>query len=116
AEVCARIRASQDPALREVPIITLTAHTGEAEEIACLEAGANDFVTKPVSRAVLLARIRTQIRLLALGNELRRQNTELARWRAAHEADLRAARVTQQTLIPTRPPPVRGWEVSTFYK
>ena len=35
----------------------LTAHAGEAEEIRCLQAGANDYVTKPVSRDILAARI-----------------------------------------------------------
>ncbi len=115
-EVCQRIRASEEIAVRELPVIMLTAHSGEAEEIGCLQAGANDFVTKPVSRAVLEARIQTQLRLSALTGEMRAQNEQLARWQAAHEADLTAARTTQQGLIPARPPTVPGWNVETYYQ
>src|SRR6188508_3145140 len=56
-QVCARIRASETVEIAELPVILVTAHTDEEEEIRCLKAGANDFVTKPVSRAVLQARI-----------------------------------------------------------
>ncbi len=44
------------------PIIMLTAHDSEADTIVGLEAGANDYVTKPLRFAVLLARIRAQLR------------------------------------------------------
>jgi sigma-B regulation protein RsbU (phosphoserine phosphatase) len=115
-EVCARIRAAEDPAVREMPVIMLTAFSGEAEEIGCLRAGASDFVTKPVSRAVLEARIETQLRLHALRAELLAQNEELARWRAAQEADLAAARATQQAFIPASPPVLPGWAIETRYE
>lgn len=45
-----------------VPIIMLTGRTGEADTVAGLEAGANDYVAKPFSFAVLLARVRAQFR------------------------------------------------------
>jgi DNA-binding response OmpR family regulator len=44
------------------PVIMLTGHTSDAETILGLEAGANDYVTKPFKFAVLLARIRAQLR------------------------------------------------------
>jgi DNA-binding response OmpR family regulator len=44
------------------PIIMLTGHDGEADEILGLEAGANDYVTKPFKFSVLLARIRAHLR------------------------------------------------------
>jgi DNA-binding response OmpR family regulator len=44
------------------PIIMLTGHDGEADTILGLEAGANDYVTKPFRFAVLLARIRAHLR------------------------------------------------------
>ena len=116
AEVCHRLRADDRAAFRELPVIMLTAHSGEAEEIDCLHAGASDFVTKPVSRAVLEARIHTQLRLRALSREMRRHNEELGRWRVAQEADLAAARATQQALIPTAPPALAGWSVQTVYR
>ncbi len=115
AEVCRRLRASERVALNQLPIIMLTGHTGEADEIACLTAGANDFVTKPVSRAVLVARIETQLRLGALSEELRAQNGEMARWREAQEADLAVARSTQQAIVAIAPPQLEGWKVEATY-
>lgn len=57
-EVCRRVRAAGISA----PIIMLTAASGETDTIQGLEAGANDYVTKPFRFAVLLARIRAQLR------------------------------------------------------
>lgn len=116
AEVCHQLRASEREDLRTLPVIMLTAHAGEAEEIRCLEAGANDFVTKPVSREILAARIQTQLRLRVLTDELRQQNDELGRWRLAQEADLAAAQATQSALIPSIPPPLAGWTVQSLYQ
>ncbi len=116
AEVCHRLRTSASEELRSLPVIMLTAHAGEVEEIGCLQAGANDFVTKPVSREVLAARIQTQLRLSALSQELRWRNEELGRWRVAQEADLAAAQATQRALIPSTPPPLVGWTVQTMYQ
>ncbi len=115
AEVCRRLRASERTALNQLPVIMLTGHTGEADEIACLTAGANDFVTKPVSRAVLVARIETQLRLAALSGELRAQNHEMTRWREAQEADLAIARTTQQAIVKSALPQLDGWQVEAAY-
>ncbi len=57
-EVCRRMRAAGVTA----PIIMLTAASGDLDTIGGLEAGANDYVTKPFKFAVLLARIRAQLR------------------------------------------------------
>jgi DNA-binding response OmpR family regulator len=57
-EVCRRMRAAAVTA----PIIMLTAASGDSDTIGGLEAGANDYVTKPFKFAVLLARIRAQLR------------------------------------------------------
>jgi sigma-B regulation protein RsbU (phosphoserine phosphatase) len=108
-EVCARIRSSNKASIKKLPIIMVTAHCSEAEEIACLQAGANDFVTKPVSRAVLVARIQTQLRLRAYARELEE-------WREVHRADLKSARATQQAMLPARFPEIDGWEVQTHYQ
>lgn len=116
AEVCQRLRDSDREDLQMLPVIMLTAHAGEEEEIRCLQAGANDFVTKPVSRDVLAARIRTQLRLRTMADELRQRNDELGRWRAEHEADLAAAHATQQVLIPTKLPQMTGWTVESIYQ
>ncbi|HEY0585663.1 MAG TPA: diguanylate cyclase [Pseudoduganella sp.] len=61
--VCERIMA--DPDLRHCPVIFVTASSGVDSEIACLDAGAVDFITKPLSGPVVQARVRTHLRLQA---------------------------------------------------
>ena len=94
----------------------LTGMGGEEQEVFCLEAGASDFVTKPVNPAVLKARIDTQLRLSNLRRQLERQNQELADWRAELERDLEAARATQQTIIPQPLPALPGWDMAAHYQ
>src|ERR1035437_1315772 len=60
-EVCRRLRA--DARLAEVPVIMVTAFDDQAARLAGLEAGADDFITKPFNRAELRARVRTITRL-----------------------------------------------------
>jgi len=99
-----------------VPVIMLTAYTGEREEIACLEAGANDFVTKPASVSVLKARIETQLRLNAMTLQLQQQNMALEQSRHEHERDLEAAQITQRALLPVEVPVVEGWSGGAIYQ
>ncbi|MBI3172168.1 MAG: response regulator [Chloroflexi bacterium] len=60
-EVCRRIRAT--PALAEAPILLLTALDDNASRLRGIEAGADDFLTKPIDRQELRARVRTITRL-----------------------------------------------------
>ena len=63
-DVCRRVRDAYFGA-----ILMLTASQSEADHVAGLELGADDFVTKPIEPRVLLARIRTQLRRLGVGRE-----------------------------------------------
>ena len=116
AEVLERLRADEDPAVAQLPAIMLTGHGGEASEVLCLEAGADDFVTKPINQAVLRARIETQLRLRSMRRQLQQQNDELEAWRFNLERDLAAARLTQQSLIPQKSPALPGWDVAAVYQ
>jgi sigma-B regulation protein RsbU (phosphoserine phosphatase) len=116
AEVLGRLRSDADPAVAQIPTIMLTGHGSEESEVSCLQAGADDFVTKPINAAVLRARIETQLRLRSMRRQLERQNDELEEWRRNLERDLAAARLTQQSLIPQKPPPLPGWQVATCYR
>ena len=115
-QVLKRLRADQNPALAQLPAIMLTGHGGEESEVRCLEAGADDFVTKPVNEAVLRARIETQLRLRSMRRQLQQQNDELEAWRKNLERDLEAARLTQQSLIPQKGPALEGWDVAAVYR
>jgi phosphoserine phosphatase RsbU/P len=116
AEVLRRLRSDEDPAVAQIPAIMLTAHGSEQSEVSCLQAGADDFVTKPVNSAVLRARIETQLRLRSMRRQLERQNDELEKWRRDLERDLAAARLTQQSLIPQKPLLLPGWQIATYYR
>lgn len=63
-EVCREIRKSSD-----LPIIMLTSHVQEMDEAMCLAAGADDYITKPVSARILALRVATQIRHKSLVSE-----------------------------------------------
>jgi sigma-B regulation protein RsbU (phosphoserine phosphatase) len=115
-EVLKSLRSDSDPAIAQIPAIMLTGHGSEESEVRCLQAGADDFVTKPVNAAVLRARIETQLRVRSMRRQLERQNDELEEWRRNLERDLAAAQLTQQSLIPQKPPTIAGWEVATCYR
>jgi sigma-B regulation protein RsbU (phosphoserine phosphatase) len=115
AEVLKQLRSDQHPAVAQVPTIMLTAHGSEESEVSFLQAGADDFVTKPVNAAVLRARIETQLRLRSMRRQLEKQNDELERWRRDLERDLAAARLTQRSLIPQKPLMLPGWDVAACY-
>ena len=68
-EVCKHMKA--DPELQHVPVIFVTAHSGAEFELSGFEVGAADFIAKPISAPLLVARVRTQLRLKTLTDELR---------------------------------------------
>jgi len=69
-ELCRAVRAMDLP--HYLYIVVLTGKTEEGSLIASLEAGADNFLTKPLSREELLARIRTSERILGLDSQLRK--------------------------------------------
>lgn len=71
-EVLKRLRA--DAATRNIPVIFITAMTAEADEERGLELGAVDYITKPFSPAIVLARVRAQLELKQARDRLARQN------------------------------------------
>jgi diguanylate cyclase (GGDEF)-like protein len=76
-EVAARIRA--DESLPFIPIIMLTARDMDEDQTVWFEAGADDYLTKPVDFRELEARVRALIRIKRLQDRVKRQNEELER-------------------------------------
>ncbi|WP_296692948.1 diguanylate cyclase [Rhodoferax sp.] len=68
-EVCQRLRA--DPATCDIPVIFVTAHNDEASEERGLDAGAVDFISKPISPKIVRARVKTHLTLKAQSDLLR---------------------------------------------
>jgi diguanylate cyclase (GGDEF)-like protein len=61
-----------DAQLRDVPVIFVTSHDAVEQEVIGLTLGAADFIAKPVRPALVAARVRTQLTMKALSDELRR--------------------------------------------
>src|SRR6266545_4734523 len=68
-EVCRRLKAS--PSTHHLPVIMVTALDQISDRVKGLEAGADDFLTKPVSDIALVARVRSLVRLKMMTDELR---------------------------------------------
>ena len=75
-EVCQRIRA--DKANGIMPVVMVTALDPAAERIKGLDAGADDFLTKPINLPELLARVRSLLRIKQLYDTVETQSAELA--------------------------------------
>ena len=76
-EVCRRIRS--DPRTAFLPVVMITA-SGAQEKLNAIEAGADDFVPKPINQAELLARVASLARVKRYQDTIRRQAAELAAW------------------------------------
>lgn len=83
-EVCRRIRA--DEATRLLPVVMVTALDPAEERIKGIEAGADDFLSKPINRAELMARVRSLLRIRELHRTIERQAEQLAELNRALES------------------------------
>ena len=90
-ETCRRIRADERTAF--LPVVMVTA-SGNEQKLQAVEAGADDFVTKPFEQAELLARVRSLVRIKRYHDTVERQAAELAAWNRELE-DKVAAQVVE---------------------
>lgn len=74
-EVCRRLKG--DPATRLLPVILVTGLDASADRVAGIEAGADDFLSKPFDSAELLARVRSLLRMKRYTDELERAESVL---------------------------------------
>ena len=68
-EVCRRLKSN--PATHHIPVVMVTALDQATDRVTGLDAGADDFLTKPGSDLVLIARVRSLVRLKMMTDELR---------------------------------------------
>ncbi|MGJ7507207.1 adenylate/guanylate cyclase domain-containing protein [Variovorax sp. GT1P44] len=88
-DVCRAIRA--DPACAVLPVVLVTALDPEQERVKGLNAGADDFLSKPINQAELMARVRSLLRVKTLYDEVQRQRAELQAWNATLEQRVQEA-------------------------
>ena len=86
-DVCRRLRA--DPATALLPVVLVTSLDPQAERVKGIEAGADDFLPKPINQAELFARVRSLLRIKSLQDEVRQQAAALAEWN--HKLEERVA-------------------------
>ena len=82
-ETCRRLKA--DEATRDIPVIFMTALSDTPQKLAGFEAGAVDYVTKPLDGAEVMARVQTQIALSGMRRQLAARNAQLAQEAAMRE-------------------------------
>ena len=88
-EACRRLKAN--PATHHIPVVMVTALDQPSDRVRGLEAGADDFLTKPVSDIALLARVRSLVRLKMAADELRMRARHVARDRHQRSGIRRAS-------------------------
>ena len=112
-EVCRRLKA--DAATRDIPVIFLTAKTQIEDEQQGFDVGCVDYITKPISPPIVLARVRTHLALKAAADFLRDNNEYLAaevarrvqeletatRAKQKLESELEIARAIQMDMLPS---------------
>lgn len=104
-ETLRRIRA--DAALREVPVIMVSAIDDTDSVVRCLELGADDYVTKPFNPVILQARIESALARKRLADEKRRTLQALAR-------ELEIGRQIQGGFLPSSLPGTPGWDFAAL--
>jgi len=77
-EVCRLLKS--DPVLPFMPIILVTAKGDSRDIVAGLECGADEYLTKPVDHAALMARVKSILRIKALHDQVQEQARQLAEW------------------------------------
>lgn len=77
-DVCRKIR--ENPLTTLLPVVLVTSLDPQQERIKGIEAGADDFLNKPINQPELLARVKSLLRVKSLHDEVERQRSELADW------------------------------------
>jgi len=77
-DVCRKIR--NNPSTTLLPVVLVTSLDPQKERVTGIEAGADDFLSKPINRPELLARVTSLLRIKSLHDEVERQKAELSEW------------------------------------
>ena len=112
-ELLQRIRDT--PALRDIPVILISAEGESSKKVAGLNLGADDYITKPFNFDELMARVRNHLRLRRLQRELRIANDLLSYRNEQMLSDLEAARGVQMALLPSELPRNDAVAIGTRY-
>jgi len=104
-ETCRRLK--KDEATKDIPVIFMTALTDTVDKVKGFEAGAVDYLTKPLQHEEVLARVNThmtirefQLQLQEQNVLLNQKNTQLKKYNDKIKTDIERARIVQQRFLP----------------
>ena len=113
-EACTVLK--QDGRMRDVPIIFLSGRSGAEDKVRGLDAGGVDYIAKPFYQEEVLARVRNQLKIRSLTQQVMRANEELLQKQRYLDQDLRAAAGIQESLLPKQAPGIKNVEIAWSYK
>ena len=96
-EVCRRLKAN--PRTADIPVVMVTALSDVADRLRGLEAGADDFLTKPVNDVALFARVRSLVRLKRTMDELRLRDEVCRQFGTAEATEGARADITARRIV-----------------
>lgn len=96
-EVCRRLKAN--PRTTDIPVVMVTALSDVSDRLRGLEAGADDFLTKPVNDIALFARVRSLVRLKRMMDELRLREEVCGRFSSDDTPESAAADVNAERIL-----------------
>jgi class 3 adenylate cyclase len=98
-DVCRRLRSDTTTAL--LPVVLVTSRDAQQERIKGIEAGADDFLNKPINQPELFARVRSLLRIKALQDEVSKQAVALKEWNAKLEerVDAQVAEISRMSAL-----------------
>ena len=105
-EVCTRLKG--DSHTRDIPVIFLTGQTEIEDETRGFEVGAVDYIHKPFSPAVVMARVQTHLVLRGIREQLTLQLQTI-------QKELETARQIQMSILPTEIPKLDGLDIAARY-
>ena len=82
-DVCRRLKT--DTSLPFIPIVMITAKSATQDVVTALDAGADEYLTKPVDHGALVARVKSMLRIKALTDTVAAQRAKLSEWNATLE-------------------------------
>jgi phosphoserine phosphatase RsbU/P len=113
-EVCTALK--EDRRTLDVPIIFLSAKSGAEDKIRGLDVGGVDYITKPFNQGEVLARVRNQLKIRSLTQQIIRAHEELLAKQKRIDEDLKAAAGIQESLLPEHDPGVKNIDFAWRYK
>jgi phosphoserine phosphatase RsbU/P len=106
-QLCHRIKNT--PTLNLIPVILATSLDRSADKVQGIEAGADDFITKPINAAEMRARVKSLLKMARLHRMVEKQNIELKR-------ELDMAQLLQEELLPSRHTNLGPLSIAALYK